>query len=109
MAWDFEKRACPAPGDPLRATFASGAGATLRFMLPLSGLPRRPEIWYHILAHMGVTVLFVAGVTQLLGKLRSSPVKPILVSGERSKGQVPRPAHQPSHSEGQRRRGKTPV
>ena len=37
-------------------------------MLPLSGLPRKPEIWYRILANMGVTVLFVVCVQMILGK-----------------------------------------
>ena len=66
-------------GDPLRAIFAWGAGATLQFMLPLFGLPRRPDIWYHILAQMGVTVLFVACAAHLLGKLRFSPVQQALL------------------------------
>ena len=52
-----------------------GAEATLRFMLPLSGPPRKAGIWHHILVNMGVTVLFVAGVKQHSGKLCSSRVE----------------------------------
>ena len=50
-------------------TGREGEEATLRFMLPLSGPPRKAEIWHRILVNMGVTVLFVAGLEQNSGKL----------------------------------------
>ena len=48
--------------------FVKSERAILRFMLPPSGLPRKPKIWYRNLANMGVTVLFGLGVEQLLSQ-----------------------------------------
>ena len=61
-------------------------------MLPLSGLPRKPEIWYRILANMGVTVLFVFGVMQLWDKLCFLCSLSKCFSGGWNKVQAPRPA-----------------
>ena len=69
-------------------------------MLPFSGLPKKAKIWHHILVNMGVTVLFVLGVKQHSGKLCSSLVEQV---------QAPSPADRPSHRDGQRHIGKTPV
>ena len=79
---------------------AKGAGATLRFMLPLSGLLRKAEIWHRIPVNMGVTGLFVAGVKHHSSKLCSSPVEQV---------QAPSQADPPSHRNGQKRIGKTPI
>ena len=44
-------------------------------MLPLSGPPRKAEIWHQIPVNMGVTVLFVSGVKQFSGNLDSSHIE----------------------------------
>ena len=60
----------------------------------------KAEIGYRIPGNLGVTVLFVAGVKQRSGELRSSVV---------AKVQAPSPADRPSQRDGQRHIGKTPV